>query len=206
MAYVFERAAWAAASRRPAAGDGARAVSTSAPPLRQTRPLTPPMARSACSAPATPASSRSPRRARDDGRRHRGRCRRRRRMRVEPVCRARALRHRRRRRPARSDRRTRGAARDAGAPPADLTVVVVNATRLRADRDPAHRPRAAPCCSFRWRPASRPRRWPRDGISSDVRMLVGSGYAPDRGDYALDLVRRSPALREALGVAVEEAA
>ena len=37
-------------------------------------------------------------------------------------------------------------------------------------------------------------------------MLIGSGYAPDRGAYALDLVRRSPALREALGPPVEEAA
>ena len=45
-----------------------------------------------------------------------------------------------------------------------------------------------------------------DGIGSDVRMLVGSGYSPDRGAYALDLVRRTPALREALGIAVGEAA
>jgi hypothetical protein len=36
-------------------------------------------------------------------------------------------------------------------------------------------------------------------------MLIGSGYSPDRGDYALDLVRHSPALGQALGVAVEEA-
>ena len=35
----------------------------------------------------------------------------------------------------------------------------------------------------------------------DVRMLVGSGYTPDTGSYALDLVRESGALREALGVA-----
>ena len=32
-----------------------------------------------------------------------------------------------------------------------------------------------------------------DGIGSNVRMLVGSGYSPDRGAYALDLVRRSAA-------------
>ena len=31
-------------------------------------------------------------------------------------------------------------------------------------------------------------------------MLVGSGYAPDGGRYALDLIRRMPALREALEV------
>ena len=40
-----------------------------------------------------------------------------------------------------------------------------------------------------------------DGIGTDARMLVGSGYAPDRGAYALDLVRGSEPLREALGPA-----
>ena len=38
-----------------------------------------------------------------------------------------------------------------------------------------------------------------DGMASTSRMLVGSGYTPDVGAYALDLVRRTPALREALG-------
>jgi L-erythro-3,5-diaminohexanoate dehydrogenase len=41
-----------------------------------------------------------------------------------------------------------------------------------------------------------------DGMSADVLMVVGNGFAPDRGSYALDLVRRMPALRMAL----EEAA
>ena len=41
-----------------------------------------------------------------------------------------------------------------------------------------------------------------DGISSSARMLVGSGYSPDRGAYALDLVRRSRPLRQALGIPV----
>jgi L-erythro-3,5-diaminohexanoate dehydrogenase len=45
-----------------------------------------------------------------------------------------------------------------------------------------------------------------DGLSSDARMVVGTGYTPDLGSYALDLVRRAPALREALGAPVEEAA
>ena len=45
-----------------------------------------------------------------------------------------------------------------------------------------------------------------DGLSSDARMMVGSGYTPDLGSYALDLVRRTPALREALGAPLEEAA
>jgi L-erythro-3,5-diaminohexanoate dehydrogenase len=34
-----------------------------------------------------------------------------------------------------------------------------------------------------------------DGMGHDVRMLVGSGYTPDVGAYALDLVRRVEALR-----------
>ena len=37
-----------------------------------------------------------------------------------------------------------------------------------------------------------------DGMSSGVTMIVGNGFAADRGAYALDLVRRTPALREAL--------
>ena len=44
-----------------------------------------------------------------------------------------------------------------------------------------------------------------DGIGSSARMLVGSGYTADRGAYALDLVRRSAALREALGLVGEPA-
>jgi L-erythro-3,5-diaminohexanoate dehydrogenase len=45
-----------------------------------------------------------------------------------------------------------------------------------------------------------------DGIGSSVRMLVGSGYTPDGGAYALDLVHRSEALRRALGTRDGEAA
>jgi L-erythro-3,5-diaminohexanoate dehydrogenase len=44
-----------------------------------------------------------------------------------------------------------------------------------------------------------------DGIGSEVRMLIGSGYSPDRGAYALELVRGSRALRESLGLAEEAA-
>ena len=36
-----------------------------------------------------------------------------------------------------------------------------------------------------------------DGQSSDITMIVGNGFAPDCGAYALDLYRRNPALREA---------
>ena len=64
--------------------------------------------------------------------------------------------------------------------PADLTVVVVNAMGcepaailLTADDGTV--------CSSRWRRASRPPRWPRTGSAPSARMVVGSGYSPDRG-------------------------
>ena len=34
-----------------------------------------------------------------------------------------------------------------------------------------------------------------DGISSRARLVIPNGYADDRGDYALDLLRRLPDLR-----------
>ena len=90
--------------------------------------------------------------------------------------------------------------RGAGAPPADLTVVVVNATGcepgailLTADQGTVLFFSMATSFSA---VALTP-----DGLSSSATMVVGTGYAPDRGDYALDLVRRSPALREAMGAA-----
>ena len=39
-----------------------------------------------------------------------------------------------------------------------------------------------------------------DGIGSAARMVIGSGFAPDRGAYALELVRGSAPLRRALGL------
>ncbi len=89
------------------------------------------------------------------------------------------------------------AVRDAGAGPADLTVVVVNASGcepaaalLTAERGTvlffsmATRFSAAALAA--------------DGIGGELRMIIGSGYAPDHGDYALDLVRGSETLREAV--------
>ena len=35
-----------------------------------------------------------------------------------------------------------------------------------------------------------------EGLAADVTMLVGNGYAPGHADYALDLLRRVPAVRE----------
>jgi L-erythro-3,5-diaminohexanoate dehydrogenase len=89
------------------------------------------------------------------------------------------------------------ALRAAGAPPADLTVVVVNATGceptailLTAD--------SGTVLFFSMATNFSTAALTADGMASNVRMLVGSGYTPDVGAYALDLVRRSPALREAL--------
>jgi L-erythro-3,5-diaminohexanoate dehydrogenase len=91
------------------------------------------------------------------------------------------------------------ALREAGVPPADLTVSVVSAEGcepaallLTADGGTVlffsmatSFQRAALAC---------------DGIDADVRMVIGSGRAPDRGAYAIDLVRRSAPLRRALGL------
>jgi L-erythro-3,5-diaminohexanoate dehydrogenase len=91
------------------------------------------------------------------------------------------------------------ALREAGAPPADLTVVVVNATGceptailLTAE--------GGTVLFFSMATSFSAAALAADGLGVDVRMLVGSGYSPDRGEYALDLVRRSPALRTALGI------
>ncbi len=97
------------------------------------------------------------------------------------------------------------AVREAGAPPADLTVVVVNATRC----EPTALLLTAPggtVLFFSMATSFSAAALAADGLGSDARMLVGSGYSPDRGAYALDLVRGTPALREAMGIAVGEAA
>jgi L-erythro-3,5-diaminohexanoate dehydrogenase len=91
------------------------------------------------------------------------------------------------------------AMRAAGVPPADLTVVVVNATgceptAILATADEGTVLFFSMATSFSTAALTA------DGMGSRVRMLVGSGYAPDVGAYALDLVRRTPALREAIGI------
>ena len=90
------------------------------------------------------------------------------------------------------------ALRAAGAPPADLTVVVVNATGceptailLTAD--------SGTILFFSMATNFSTAALTADGMASNVRMLVGNGFTPDVGSYALDLVRRTPALREAIG-------
>ena len=91
------------------------------------------------------------------------------------------------------------ALRAADVPPADLTVVVVNASGceptailLTADDGTA--------LFFSMATNFASASLAADGAGSSARMLVGSGYSPDGGRYALDLVRRSQPLRQALGV------
>ncbi len=97
------------------------------------------------------------------------------------------------------------AVRASGAPAADLTVVVVNATGceptailLTADEGTV--------LFFSMATSFSGAALAADGIGTSARMLVGSGFTPDRGAYALDLVRGSRPLREALGIASGEAA
>lgn len=97
------------------------------------------------------------------------------------------------------------AVRAAGADAADLTVVVVNAAGcepgailLTAD--------GGTVLFFSMATSFQAASLAADGIGTEARMLVGSGYAPDRGDYAFELVRGSDPLRRALGIAVGEPA
>jgi L-erythro-3,5-diaminohexanoate dehydrogenase len=95
------------------------------------------------------------------------------------------------------------AVRAAGAPPADLTVVVVNAsgcepTALLLTRDEGTVLLFSMATSFSAAALAA------DGIGTSARMVVGSGRAPDRGTYALELARRSQPLRRALGLPLDE--
>ncbi|MFL5871368.1 MAG: hypothetical protein ACJ75R_09820 [Solirubrobacterales bacterium] len=98
-----------------------------------------------------------------------------------------------------------GALRDAGVPPADLVVVVVNATGceatallLTAD--------AGTVLLFSMATNFSAAALAADGIGSAARMVIGSGYCTDRGEYALELVRGYEPLRRALGLPVREPA
>jgi L-erythro-3,5-diaminohexanoate dehydrogenase len=86
---------------------------------------------------------------------------------------------------------------DAGLPRADLTVVVVNATDceaaailLTADHGTV--------LFFSMATSFTKAALGSDGLASTARMLVGSGHAPDRGAYALQLIRRNPGLARAM--------
>jgi L-erythro-3,5-diaminohexanoate dehydrogenase len=96
------------------------------------------------------------------------------------------------------------ALRAAGVQAADLTVVVVNApgcepTAILLTADDGTVLFYSMATSFQTAALTA------DGMSSNVRMLIGNGFAPDSGAYALELARRSPGLREAIGIATGEA-
>jgi len=91
------------------------------------------------------------------------------------------------------------ACREAGVPPADLTVFVgsaggcgATAILLTADRGTV--------LFFSMATSFQAAALSADGIGSSAKLLIGSGYAPDLGSYALDLAHRSPALREAMSI------
>jgi L-erythro-3,5-diaminohexanoate dehydrogenase len=87
---------------------------------------------------------------------------------------------------------------EAGAGPADLTVVVVNATGCEPTAILLTRP-AGTVLFYSMATSFQTAALTADGQSSDVTMIVGNGYATDVGAYALDLYRRSEPLREAFG-------
>lgn len=95
------------------------------------------------------------------------------------------------------------AMRRAGAPVADLTVVVVNATGCEPSAVLATAP-GGTVLFFSMATSFQTAALTADGMSSDITMLIGSGFAPDRGSYALDLLRSRPNLREALGTSPGE--
>ena len=94
------------------------------------------------------------------------------------------------------------AVRAAGVPPADLTVLVVNATHCEPS---AVLLTAAEGTVLFFSMATHfaSAALAADGTGSAARMLIGSGFSPDRGAYALELLRRSAPLREALVVPAE---
>lgn len=89
--------------------------------------------------------------------------------------------------------------RAAGAPPADLTVVVVNATGCESAAIVFTR-EGGTVLFFSMATNFSTAALTADGLGTDIRMLIGSGYTPDTGAYSLDLVRRTAALREAFGI------
>jgi L-erythro-3,5-diaminohexanoate dehydrogenase len=88
---------------------------------------------------------------------------------------------------------------DMGIPRADVTVVVVNAKDceaasilLTADNGTV--------LFFSMATSFAKAALGSEGVSSNARMIIGSGYAHDRGIYALDLIQRNAELRDAFVV------
>jgi len=94
---------------------------------------------------------------------------------------------------------TRERLAEAGAPEADLTVVVVSS----AGCEPAAILATATggtVLFFSMATSFQTAALTADGIGRDVRMLVGSGFTPDCGSWSLDLLRRSEPLKRAFGI------
>lgn len=87
--------------------------------------------------------------------------------------------------------------RAAGVPPADLTVVVVNAGDCEAAAI-ALTENSGTVLFFSMATSFAKAALGSEGVSSTARMVIGSGYAADRGEYALALLERFPLLVEAL--------
>ncbi len=94
---------------------------------------------------------------------------------------------------------TMAALHAAGVPPADLTILVVNATGCESAAILATA-EGGSVLFFSMATSFSAAALAADGIGTDVRMLIGSGYSPDRGEYALGLVRERRDLRDALGI------
>jgi L-erythro-3,5-diaminohexanoate dehydrogenase len=88
---------------------------------------------------------------------------------------------------------------EAGVPAADLTVVVVNAAGCESAAI-LSTAGGGTVLFFSMATSFSAAALAADGIGTDVRMLVGSGHSPDRGEYALHLVRTRSDLRDALGI------
>jgi L-erythro-3,5-diaminohexanoate dehydrogenase len=79
---------------------------------------------------------------------------------------------------------------------ADLTVVVVDAPGCEAAAYLSTR-RTGTILFFSMATSFTAAALGAEGISSDVRMIIGNGFSPDRGALTLDLLRRTPNLLEA---------
>jgi L-erythro-3,5-diaminohexanoate dehydrogenase len=84
----------------------------------------------------------------------------------------------------------------AGVGPADLTVIVVSATGCEATAI-LLTAKGGRMLFYSMATSFQTAALTADGQSADVMMMIGNGFAPDAGSYALDLYRRTPALREA---------
>jgi L-erythro-3,5-diaminohexanoate dehydrogenase len=85
----------------------------------------------------------------------------------------------------------------AGIPRADLTVVVVNASDCEA-ASLLLTASDGTILFFSMATSFTKAALGSEGMASTARMLIGSGYIPDRGEYALELLRRDERLQRAL--------